>query len=70
VIDPVADPYVVAASKINGGYYQYLHALDFALWRVLNGPVSIQCDDAGRATMRRGYVTFHPESKINRPALL
>ena len=49
VIDPTSGTlYVVAKSKVNGNFYQYLHALDVTtLQEKLNGPVSIQATVAG-----------------------
>ncbi len=73
VIDPVGGTlYVVASSKVNGGYYQYLHALDVrTLAEKLNGPVSIQAKTAGTGyDASGGYVTFHPQVENQRPALL
>ena len=73
VIDPVGGTlYVVAASKVNGGYYQYLHALNVrTLAEKSNGPVSIQAKTAGTGyDASGGYVTFHPQVENQRPALL
>jgi len=73
VIDPVSGIlYVVAKSKVNGVFYQYLHALDVGtLAEKLNGPVSIHAKTPGTGyDASGGYVSFSPLNNNQRPALL
>lgn len=74
---PVIDPssgtlYVVAASKVNGAFYQYLHALDVVtLAEKFNGPTSIQAKVAGTGyDSSGGFVTFNTLQENQRTALL
>jgi hypothetical protein len=74
---PVLDPaggtlYVVAKSKVNGTFYQHLHALDVGtLAEKLNGPVSIHAQVAGSGyDSSGGVVTFSPLQQNQRAALL
>ena len=64
--------YVVAVSKVNGVFYQYLHALDVtSLSEKLNGPVSIQATVTGTGyDSSGGLVTFNELWSNQRPALL
>ncbi len=64
--------YVVAASKVNGTFYQYLHALDVtSLQEKLNGPMSIQATVAGSGyDSSGGIVTFSELWENQRAALL
>ena len=73
VIDPTSGTlYVVAVSKVNGVFYQYLHALDVtSLQEKLNGPVSIQATVAGSGyDSSGGVVTFNHLWSHQRAALL
>jgi hypothetical protein len=73
VIDPVAGIlYVVAKSKLNGSFYQYLHALNIAtLAESLNGPVQIQASVPGNDSYASGgTVVFNPLKQNQRAALL
>jgi hypothetical protein len=64
--------YVVASSKVNGVFYQYLHALDVrTLAEKLNGPVSIRAQTSGTGyDASGGLVTFNALQENQRPALL
>jgi hypothetical protein len=73
VIDPTGGTlYVMAKSKVNGAFYQYLHALDVStLAEKLNGPVAIQAKVPGTGyDASGGYVTFNPLRQNQRPAML
>jgi hypothetical protein len=73
VIDPVGSTlYVVASSKVNGVFHQYLHALDVrTLAEKLNGPVDMQARVAGTGyDASGGSVIFNPLRQNQRPALL
>jgi len=74
---PVIDPstgtlYVIAASKVAGSFYQYLHALDVTtLSEKFNGPTAIQASVAGSGyDSTGGQVIFNPEQENQRTALL
>src|SRR3984957_7779331 len=62
VIDPVAGTlYVVAVSKVNGRFYQYLHALDVTTLSDKLAPVSITATVPGSGyDAGNGYVTLNP----------
>jgi hypothetical protein len=72
VIDPVAGIlYVVAVSKLNGQFFQYLHALDVTTLSDKLAPVSITATVPGSGyDASNGYVTFNPLLSFQRPALL
>jgi Chitobiase/beta-hexosaminidase C-terminal domain/Legume lectin domain len=73
VIDPVAGIlYVVASSKVNGSFVQYLHALSVTtLTEMLNGPMSIQAAVPGTGyDAVNGSVIFNTLQENQRAALL
>ncbi len=73
VIDPTSRTlYVVAASKVNGAFSQYLHALDVgSLAEKFKGPVSIQATVAGTGyDASGGSVIFNTLQENQRAALL
>jgi hypothetical protein len=73
VIDPATGTlYVVAKSKVNGLFHQYLHALDTGtLAEKFNGPVAIQATVAGSGyDASGGVVTFNALQENQRTALL
>jgi hypothetical protein len=73
VIDPTTGTlYVVAASKVSGAFYQYLHALDIgSLAEKFNGPVAIQASVPGTGyDSSGGVVSFNPLQENQRTALL
>ena len=72
VIDPVGGTlYVVAASKVNGSFVQYLHALDVTtLGEKFNGPMLIQGSVPGSGyDSSNGTVTFNSLHENQRLAL-
>jgi hypothetical protein len=73
VIDPVAGIlYVVASSKVNGTFVQYLHALSVTtLTEMLNGPMNIQAAVPGTGyDAVNGSVIFNTLQENQRAALL
>jgi hypothetical protein len=73
VIDAAAGIlYVVAKSKVNGGFVQQLHALSVAtLKEALNGPVTIHATATGTGyDAVDGVINFNPKSQNQRAALL
>jgi hypothetical protein len=73
VIDPVGGTlYVVAASKLSGNFYQYLHALNVTtLAEKLNGPMQIQASVPGSDSYgSNGTVVFNTLQENQRAALL
>ncbi len=73
VIDPIGGTlYVVASSKVNGSFFQYLHALDVkTLAEKFNGPVQIQATVPGTGyDASGGEVIFNPLQENQRAALL
>jgi hypothetical protein len=73
VIDPATGTlYVIASSKVNGSFFQYLHALDVAtLSEKLGGPVNIQASVPGTGyDSSGGVVTFNARLENQRAALL
>jgi len=72
VIDPVGGTlHVVAASKVNGGFFQYLHALDVTTLTDKLNPVSIQATVPGSGyDSTGGSVIFNPLQENQRAALL
>jgi hypothetical protein len=73
VIDPMTGTlFVVASSKVNGTFFQYLHALDVTtLADKFNGPANIQASVPGNGyDSVGGSVVFSPLHQNQRAALL